>query len=350
MNRSFRGFDERERGIFLDDLSELVAYPTCDFDQVKFWDGCVTFQALLPFVAVIRLLETFKLAKEQSNSDSEETKEMQIFIEKHSVTSVYSRHLSEENFKENLSNLSRYYGTKPETDQKSKWLCFVHGWRWEGEFVTKECNETFGRLPNFLSIHFNSDTNFFNYKTGVSTQTKSLLYVAKALSNKLHELYLEYQATPDTEKQKDFKLALITHSAGGIIARKCMTLTLFQKERNSCVKNITLIASPVSGVTLLNIVAKFPGISDQVKELAHGSAFLNELNENWINWRNANQQCQVRCVYSPEDQVVTATDAVFIDPKAISLLGVDHVSIKEVDSPDNELFKILVRFLEEANF
>jgi hypothetical protein len=297
-------------------------------------------------------LETFKLAKEQSNSDSEETQEMQNFIERHSVTSIYSQYLSEseKDIKENFSNLSRYYGTKPENDHKSKWLCFVHGWRWEGEFVTRECNTTFSYLPDFLSIHFNSDNNFFNYKTGVTTQTKSLLYVAKTLNNQLQELYWEYQRTPDTEKQKDFKLALITHSAGGVIARKSMTLTTFQEERNNYVKNITLIASPVSGVILLKIVAKLPGISDQVRELAHDSAFLNELNENWNNWRSANQQCQVRCVYSPEDQVVTATDALFIDPKAVSLLGVDHVSIKEVDSPDNELFKVLVRFLEEVNF
>lgn len=355
MNRSFRDFGNQQREDFLNDLSDLVAYPREEFYEVKFWDGCVAFQALLPVVAFIRLLETFKLAKKEEKN-SEEVIEMQEFTKKHSVYSITNPSIdnqfleSTKELQEHLAEIARFSRQKPKLAQKSKRVYFIHGWRWEGEFVKKECSKTFSKLPEFLSVRFNGNSDFFDYQTGLTTKSKSLYYVAKALSNKLHESYLEYTRTPETEKEKDFKIALITHSAGGIVARKCMTLTTFQEERNNYVKHITLIASPATGVRFLNPLAKFPFTSDQIRELKQGSAFIAELNSNWGHWSKLNSHCKVRCIYGPEDQVVSATEASILDPDAICILGVDHVNIKNVDSLNDELYKTLVSFLEEANF
>ena len=86
MARSFTEFGKTQREEFLNDLSDLIAYPCEEFHEVKFWDGCVKFSALLPIIAVARILETLEKTKNKKAQNSEEVKEMQGFLDKHSIT------------------------------------------------------------------------------------------------------------------------------------------------------------------------------------------------------------------------------------------------------------------------
>lgn len=356
MNSSFREFDTQKRETFLNALSELLAYPREEFLEIKFWDACITFQALLPTVAAARLLEAYDLAKDSSVQKSEEADEMREFIDEYNVTAIYRQVFeSAQELFDRLSNLFR----RPPNNRRNfekvsplRWIYFIHGWRWEGEIVRKACNETFSELPRLLSNHFDSSTAYFDYKTGLTRRSKSLFYAAKELANKIQNLFHEFQRISTTEglDKKDFKVVIISHSAGGVIARKCMTLDIFKHDRNKYIKHITLIASPVTGVKILEYLSNLPFVSDQVRELEYGSVFLDELNSAWSKWRKDCPACLVNCIYGPEDTVVPPTDASILDAEAISILGVDHVKVKEVSSPDDELFKTLVSFIERASF
>ncbi len=368
MKKSFQNFNDASRTDFLEDLSFLLACPSSDFYEVKFAAGCVLFLAMIPLVAAMRLIRTFERLKKHPEGQEKpaELKEMAEFIKKYSVSQISSQELDENTtLDELIQKKKRYDSKRQELDQSNpvdkylKSILFIHGWRWEGEFVTNEIINTFGKLPNFLSAEFQCNHDYFQYPTGITTRTRSFFFVAKALNNFLLGLKRDYinlvedeETLSDEERatrKRDFKVSIIAHSAGGIVARKCMTLDVFEDELDF-VKHITLIASPAAGSGFLTAFAPLPGISDQVRELAKGSAFLTELNSSWSKWREKNPQCQVRCIYGPEDEVVNASDASILDPNAVCVFGVGHSNIKEINDLDDEVYKTVVRFLREVSF
>ena len=322
---------------------------------------------MIPIVPAMRLIKTFASWKTdpENQGKNPEIDEVSKFVDQNKVIDISSNELNENTQLGDVLRKKRHRERKDQLsrmnprDILAKSIIFIHGWRWEGEFIKKDVDNTFGKLPHLLSVEFACNHEYFRYKTGITNKTKSFYFVAKTLSNYLLNIKADYinfllddESLSDSEigdLERNLKVAIIAHSAGGIIIRKCMTFDPFGKELEF-VKHITLIASPAIGSGWLNSFELLPGISDQVRELRKDSAFINDLNFNWLKWRENNTGCKSRCIYGAEDEVVNASNASILDKDAVCMLGVGHSEIKEVKDLDNELYKTLVRFLNEVSF
>lgn len=336
MQKEFTEFLDENKKEFLRDISYLVGYDTSTFSDTKFYSGSVMFLGNLPKVAVQRLVQLWELYNKDKLS-FEEREEAESFMKKYAIEKISEEPkiiLDEVGDSQKKSNFEEI----EKSTKEKKVIFFVHGWRWEGSFF-KVRKDSFGKISDFIAKNFNSDKHLFEYETGV-LETRSFYYIAKDLANKIQEY-----------KLKGFKkFALIGHSAGGIVIRKCMTLSIFSSERDDIVNQITLIASPATGVLHLAIIKNILG-SDQVKELSMGSAFLDELNAQWNSWKeNKKSSCHVRCIYGPDDKVVDSCAASILDPEAVSISGVDHVNIKEPNDKNDPVVTALNSFLEQSCF
>jgi len=347
MKRSYKGFLENdgcEKNTFLKDLSELLAYPESDFTVLDIRSGCVILEATLPDVGVLRLMSLWNLIsspKKDDFNESEEETEFRIFMQRHSIKSVISTYAD--------SRVNLVIPQKQPDSETSTAVIFIHGWRAEG-FLYKGENfasgilerptNTFGKLPEFILKVFNACTAEYQYPTGAFGPKPSFYHIAKNFNNLLHEYFVDGFS----------EVCLVGHSAGAIVIRKSMTHLLFKEDRDKYVRQITFIASPYTGVNALNALALFFP-NDQVQQLRRDSDFLSELNDNWQHWKRGWIHSQyIRCIYSPEDVIVSNADATIDDPKAIPILGVDHVRIKDADSPGSEIVKTMISFLRDAGF
>ena len=89
MNRSFREFDLEKREKFLADLSHVANCSSNEIQEVKFWDACVTFQAVLPLYPAEKLVRFWEALKSSVTQIDAELARFSDFVERHSIVSVY---------------------------------------------------------------------------------------------------------------------------------------------------------------------------------------------------------------------------------------------------------------------
>ena len=347
MKRSYKNFLENdgcEKNTFLKDLSQLLAYPESEFSVLDIREGCVIMEATLPRVGVLRLMSLWDLTscpRDDGHKESEEEAEFRIFAKRHSIRSIINTYANK--------RVELLVPQKQPNSETSTAVIFIHGWRIEG-FLYKGENsvfeildrpsDTFGKLPEFILKGFDASTSEYQYPTGIIVPKPSFYDIAKNFNNFLQEYFVDGFT----------KVCLVGHSAGGIVVRKCMTLSIFKEDRDKYVRQITFMASPYTGVNALKVLCWFFP-NDQVQQLKRDSDFLSELNDNWQRWKRSWIRSQyVRCIYSPEDTIVSKADATIDDPEAIPILGLDHVKIKDADSPDSEVVKTMFSFLQDAGF
>lgn len=90
MNRSFREFGDRQRETFLNALSDVMELSRDEFHNVKFWDGCVTCQLMLPRKDATRLVRDWEIIRSGEASLNREVTKMKEFVDEYCITSIYS--------------------------------------------------------------------------------------------------------------------------------------------------------------------------------------------------------------------------------------------------------------------
>jgi len=286
---------------------------------------------------------------------------------------------------------------------KSQLIYYIHGFRYNQDRQpdkTERCQDTFDKLSNALHQRLNYTAVYFDYPTGLLKRTGSFSESAKRLENKILDDYYVYKnyCKNNSANFEDFKIAIIAHSAGGLVARKALVnMEAFSSIDDDdsfsnvlpYIRHISLLASPSQGITvekltgqlvqfckldqstlqnlkrifdengnLLNInlnelVTKL-NISAQIIELIKPSKFLIELNRDWIEWTKKYSKCTVRCMYGSEDQLVVKEDTDFLDTNTVIINGLNHGEIKHVNNlnqpEDDEIYKNLYKFLTDAGF
>ena len=89
MNRSFREFDLEKREKFLADLSYVANCSIDEIQEVKFWDACITFQAILPLNPAEKLVKLWEAFRSSASQIDAELAKFSGFVERHSVVSIY---------------------------------------------------------------------------------------------------------------------------------------------------------------------------------------------------------------------------------------------------------------------
>jgi len=274
---------------------------------------------------------------------------------------------------------------------KSKYIIFVHGWKWE-KVILKAINELAKNLkmedpcPNpggektfhTLKKHLNSTSLacefiFYDYSTALFTIPKikpetdqkekdenklDFIPNAKALLEQIEKIKIDYiEACRNTDcglKQDDLKIALIGHSAGGIVIRQALVLAeqeaLDVYKAAELVKLIILIVSPSNGSPVIpewllrpipNVLEDFSFLSRQIIELCFNSSFISELNSEWEKVTKCRTNLVARCIYASSDPFAPAPrkGECIIDNQAITILNTNHNDI--LNNCHNEVKTIL---------
>jgi len=213
-------------------------------------------------------------------------------------------------------------------------IFLVHGWL-GGE-------ASFGNLPKFLEAATGCECRVFTYPTGFFTYSAPMAFLARALDNWIrNELY-----------QTDVEFAIISHSMGGVIVRDFLSSQLVsQRPIDNRVRQVTFLASPLSGAWLAKLVRFFPGSANaQVGELAADSPYLVRVTSTWHAWLSRQSQLRqnIRSIFSMKDEVVDYVSAIGTDPEAIPMLEANHTNITKPKGADDEIVKTLTRLMAEA--
>lgn len=317
LDQDHRSFDSRKLNDFLGDLAHLLGCKIEDFRDVEFHRGCVLIELKLPDELAKKLIEIWE---DRAAANKDDLEELVSMMKHHSLVKVSNQHLRKIEVITTAKSVNRQ-------------LVFVHGWRGD--------QNSFGRLPEFLIERFKCQKYIHQYPTKLAGHSPSIVYLARNL---------DYQIRRDLKKDR---FALIAHSMGGVVARKFLILQQSRKDPLfTHLKQVTLIASPYTGASLAKVAKLIPfvGSSDQINELAPGSTFLDDLNEQWQFWlhNKEGQEMHVRHVYGTADTVVPPSEAQGIDSEAVPILGAGHRDIVKPPSPNSEIVKTIAHFIEEA--
>ncbi len=317
MDKTFAQFSSKAKKNFLRDLAYLTGTKTDEFQRVEFLPGCVLFSGDLDEAAVERLVELY--AKMKAGKTSPEIEFLREFVDRHCVRNVNAT------FQVQLQIV-------PKTEERH--LVFVHGWRGEAN--------SFGRMPEFLSMPLDCETSIYEYPTGIWQHSPSIVYVARNLENWIRN------------NVRAKRLAIVAHSLGGLVVRKFL---INQRDRkkplDTRVKQVTLIASPHDGAALAKIGKHVPFLkSAQLEELSPRSPVLFELSERWQHWTQERvpKRCIVRSIFGTADSLVSETNARGLDPEAVPILGADHQGIVKANNARDEVVQTTIRFMQEAKF
>lgn len=321
MDLSFNSFDSIKRSEFLDDLSHLSGCPVEEIVSVKFSSGCVNFDGDLDKEAVERIIEYFN-KKEMEDAPSE-IKELVEFCEKWSVATIHS-------------HMRVKIGDEVETKKSSSTdaVLFIHGWRGD--------KDSFGKMPEYVENQISCNTEIYEYPTGIWKKSPSLEFIARHLDN-----WVRRKITSNN-------IAIISHSMGGLIARRLVALQFEREDRiDTKFRQMTFIASPHNGAALASIGEYVPTLKKtQIKDLSPNSTFLFSLNSDWLKWVNSEKSnnCFTRCIIGEDDKVVPLNSAIGLDPNPVPILGAGHIDIVKPKDANDEIVEISSQFLLDAGF
>jgi hypothetical protein len=320
MERSFEDFGEHAKGQFLSDISLASGCPKEEFEMISFRKGCVICEVTFDREAVIRLVELFNKRNEKGEG-SRELEEFKRILNEHKISDIID-----------LDNIR--LTIKATKKSEARKLIFVHGWRGDAA--------SFGVLPEFLSSEFKCESLIYKYPTGFWETSPSLEFVGVNLDNWIRNY------APGA------RLAIISHSMGGIVARKFIVA---QSTRDNPidkdVKQLTFVASPHNGAALSTLVSKIPTFQHiQADEMNPNGGFLFYLNQQWKFWaqKNVPQNSTARCIFGTADDVVSSNNAASIDKDAVPILNAGHKDIIKPAKNSDEIVLTIARFIRESSF
>jgi pimeloyl-ACP methyl ester carboxylesterase len=300
----------------------LAEVTVCNADDISIRSirtGCINVVVNLPDEAAKQFLELYWQYC-QSRPDLENVPEpLRSFLKKYKVDDFTGR-----------VDIDIHVKSKP----KNTAIVFVHGWTGD--------ENTFGKWPSFLWDEFRCASEVFKYPTGLVSHSPSTVYVAEALANRIRNKY------------RDSRLALIAHSLGGLVVRRCMVSAQDQDDRlDFDVRNICFISSPHDGSVFAKAASRIPFInSEQIEELKNSSALLYDLNVRWARWvRNyVPRACRLQSLFGTADKVVASVSAIGMSENVIPILGKNHTDIVKPDDPNDEVAVTVRRFLVDNKF
>ena len=324
MERDFEEFGSKEREAFLRDLATITGLESHQFTAVAFRPGCVLAELRLPEHALEALVDAYAAAK--SGNHPEKLLELQGFLLKYNIKNINGE------FEVALQIQMR----APPIDAPagSQEILFIHGFTGD--------KTTFGKLPEFLAKTFDCKTRSFEYPTGWMSDSPSIYFLAQGFDT-------WFRNTVEAER-----VSIISHSMGGLVARKFVTLQAYRRRPiDTYVAQMTFVASPHDGANLASIGKRIPGLaSSQIHDLSPTSGFTAELKEAWLAWlaRNPRKTRHIRSVFSPADSVVDPPNAMGGTGDGDTILGESHTGIVKPADPKAQIVLTLTRHLREAGF
>ena len=185
-------------------------------------------------------------------------------------------------------------------------IIFLHGWRGD--------DTTWRNFPDLVCADKrfkNADVHLLNYPTFLFARNLRISQLSRSFNNDLDAW--------DAFGRYD-KIAMITHSMGGTIARKMAVLSGLERKRDVPIGLIVSVASPYLGadphkiVKVLGLEPRLierwlqrlgfsPGLAD---ELIPGSSFITSLADEWEAFI---EHPINHCLFSPQDKVVSEASA-----------------------------------------
>jgi len=319
MERPFGGFGQKEKEEFLKDLSHITGFPKNKFRSIKFRPGCIIFEGDLDIEAARRICELYE--KRKKGISTPEMEELREMLEKYGISDI-------------TDDLTIRISIRPVRRPVEKQIIFVHGWLGD--------KESFGELPSYLAHKLDCQSSVYEYPTGVWRESPSLEFISRNLDN-----WIRNHADAK-------RIAIVAHSMGGLVARKLLISQDWREEPlDKRVKQATFIASPHNGAVLARLLEIIPLLRKaQLSELNPNSPFLIDLNTRWINWwrENVPKFCRIRSIYGTADNIVSATNALGLDPEAVPILNADHTDVVKPRSEKDEIVLTIERFLRESSF
>jgi pimeloyl-ACP methyl ester carboxylesterase len=312
-------FTEEVQSNFRNLLAEVTDCSADDVRIVSIRRGCINVRVRMPDDSAKQFLEMFWMYC-QENPDMESLPApLREFLSKYKVDDFTGR-----------VDIDIHVKSKP----KNRAIIFVHGWTGD--------QDTFGRWPAFFWDEFRCANEVFKYPSGLMSHSPSTVYVADALANRIRN------------KFADSRLALIAHSLGGLVVRRCIVSAQEQDDRlDFDVRNISFVASPHDGSVLAKAASRIPFISsEQVQELTNSNALLFDLNKRWATWvrHYVPKTCRLQSLFGTADKIVGGVNAIGTSEDVIPILGKDHTNIVKPADPSDDVALTVRRFLVANKF
>jgi pimeloyl-ACP methyl ester carboxylesterase len=154
--------------------------------------------------------------------------------------------------------------------------------------------------------------------------------LAGALATDLEESFSQFD-----------QILLVTHSMGGLVARKWLTRLLMKKITTN-VAGIVFFAVPHEGSSLARVLVRLSVDHKQLQQLTPKSPFLTELNEAWVNLDCAGAM-PIWNVAAARDGCVAPSSAapLWIGGRSRTLAEKDHRSVIKPADAEDKAFKIV---------
>jgi len=163
-------------------------------------------------------------------------------------------------------------------------------------------------------------------------------HIANLLKTDIEEYYSEYD-----------EIFLITHSMGGLVARKYLH-NMIKSNSKLQVKKLMLYAVPNNGSKWAKLVALYA--HEQIEQLNEESDFLEDLNEEMSDI-NLDKYLEVQYMIGYEDEVVSASSAKsYHQNKNVKYLPNGHIDIVKPLNEEDRPYRFFRNFIlgKENNF
>lgn len=222
-------------------------------------------------------------------------------------------------------------------------VVFIHG-------LGGDPTGTWAKFPELLAADAEVTSRYsaiesFGYETSKTGATRPLAEVAFELANFLDAALLKYSFD---------EIAFITHSQGGLLARRYLCNQLLDEARHGKsmpIFRLLTFATPHWGAYSEKGAWAVPGSRAQLKELAYDSDSILSVNNDWV-LADAEDRVRVQRVIAADDAIVpkfSALGANFAHDYRI-VPGYGHIDIVKVNEVAHPSFAIAKAFALEPTF
>ena len=238
--------------------------------------------------------------------------------------------------------------TLPEIDQvatnsvseKSKnsasLLIFLHGWNGD-DSTWKKFREL--AKSDLKLIDLNVSTWSIPYTTYMIRRNLNISDLSNLLEEKLHSerVYKRFK-----------KIAIISHSMGGLVARQVVIQATLAGGTPEPIGLLVSIGSPHAGTHIASLVKALGVSKELVTDMKPNSGFLNELETNWKKLENRTGTRPItRCYGSLHDKIVDVESAIHNCDRSVKYQNWGHREIvRPVDTVDDR-YKLPISHIKD---